>query len=234
MSQQPTAHSTCRPLQQRTTPKAIGKLPSVVFASPAVSDNNDKENAAPTPVPDTSFKQETFETMFHRLINYRRQNGHVNVPRDYNNQSLGPWLFHIQQEARDGKLDEVQATKLRSVGVILQGDDQIWLDHFRKLRSYKEKHGHSQVSSWEDSELAIWVSSQKKLHQQGKLRPDRKLRLESIRFSWDTKGTSSQYLLVSPQQDMPVKASKRIEDNEAGDLGKVEGGILAAACSWNG
>lgn len=55
---------------------------------------------------------EYFETRLKELIEYKKQNGHVNVPRNYKNKELANWVCN----ARYRKLTPEQTTKLEALG----------------------------------------------------------------------------------------------------------------------
>ena len=61
-----------------------------------------------------------------------------------------------------------------------------WDDLFRRLQVYKRQHGDCTVRREyeEDPQLGDWVNNQRHLFRTGKLRPDRKGRLDSLGMDW--------------------------------------------------
>ena len=65
-------------------------------------------------------------------------------------------------------------------------DDPRWDELFRRLQAYKKKNGDCQVPGRynKDPQLGRWVLWQRQLFKKGKLRTDRKKRLESLGMTW--------------------------------------------------
>ena len=57
-------------------------------------------------------------------------------------------------------------------------------ERFDELETYHAEHGHIQVSEREDQKLAKWVRKQREQHRLGKLRPERREKLESLGFDF--------------------------------------------------
>ena len=204
-----------------------------------VSDDTDKENSLP-PITNievialsTDYKKETFETMFRRLVDFQREYGHVSIPSTYTSLGLGPWIAAMKQQAREGILKDDKASKLRTVGVIVQGEDEIWMEQFYNLRSYIQQHGHSFVSTLDDPGLAVWTASQRFLYRQKRLLPDRKARLDAIRFQFQTPEPRPGVHFVSSDEESKSSTKRNDCDGDDVDLHTLEGGIFAAACMWN-
>jgi hypothetical protein len=60
---------------------------------------------------------------------------------------------------------------------------------FAELRRYRDQHGDCNVlsDSEETPELAAWVSNQREFQKAGRLRADRKDRLDELGFVWDAR-----------------------------------------------
>ena len=56
-----------------------------------------------------------------------------------------------------------------------------WEERFDELEAYHAEHGHIRVS---DLKLAKWVREQREQHRLGKLRPERREKLESLGFDF--------------------------------------------------
>lgn len=127
----------------------------------------------------------SFERMLMRLVNYKKQYGHVNPPPDYAFLGLGPWTVSLRQKDVEGTLEASKVRRLKSIGFLVDGRDQIWNEQFKQLRQYCNLNGHTQVPSWEDPDLCDWVNAQRSLLERNKLRKDRKAKLASIGFLLD-------------------------------------------------
>lgn len=187
-----------------------------------------------------NYKKESFESMLSRLEKFQHDHGHVSISPTDSTMGLGPWMAVMKQKAREGVLSYDHETKLRTLGVILQGGHQIWNDQYQKMQSYMHRHGHSFVSTRDDPELAAWTVSQRFLHSHQRLLPDRKVRLDAIHFQFDPP-TSTTILfsgIVPFVSEDEASAPMMIEgDNDGlGDDNNQElpeGGLFAAASMWN-
>ena len=65
-------------------------------------------------------------------------------------------------------------------------NDRRWDDLFHRLQVYKRKYGNCKVPRdyEEDPQLGMWVHAQRRMFRTGKLRRDRKDRLESLGMNW--------------------------------------------------
>ena len=60
-------------------------------------------------------------------------------------------------------------------------DDSRWNHLFGKLLAFKQRFGHTEVPRFEpDRKLGQWVNNQRALAAHGKLRPERRQRLDQI------------------------------------------------------
>ena len=156
-----------------------------------------------------------FNLMMSLLEGFQKKHGHVHVPESHLAQRLGPWVAAMRCQAFSGKLKDSQIRRLREIGVLLNGQDEIWRVQYQKLQDYQEQHSHCHVH--DDAELAAWTRSQRALHRQGKLSADRKALLESIGFDWNYQKPQT-FVLPTSDADKDIKP--------------LAGGIFAAAMSW--
>jgi hypothetical protein len=68
----------------------------------------------------------------------------------------------------------------------MRGANRAWSERFDELVQYKVQHGDCNVPTrWPDNRgLGVWVSNQRQLKKQGKLKPERKRMLNEIGFNW--------------------------------------------------
>jgi hypothetical protein len=61
-----------------------------------------------------------------------------------------------------------------------------WEERFEQLEAYHEVHGHTHVRKGEDYKLAGWVSNQRGRYRRSELKEDRRRKLASLGFVFDT------------------------------------------------
>lgn len=135
--------------------------------------------------------------MFERLKEYKKEYGDCLVPIKYEDDpQLGNWVRNQrQQSTMDDKMKKERHDKLNSIGFVWRVRtyglspklEKQWNDAFKSLKDYKREHGDCLVPHEYESggrKLGYWVHAQRARHANGKLRPDRKKKLESVGFVW--------------------------------------------------
>jgi hypothetical protein len=134
---------------------------------------------------DASLSQREWDEQLDRIIQFKEQYGHCDVPRSFTKGRLGSWLCLQRAEARKGQLDTRRVHKLLSIGVTWgKNFDQRWEERFLLLKVFKEKHGHCHVPLSESIELKGWVRKQRTFQKNGTLLPARKAKLDAIGLAW--------------------------------------------------
>ena len=134
---------------------------------------------------DASLNQREWDEQLDRIIQFKEQYGHCDVPRSFTKWGLGGWLCGQRAAARKGQLDTRRVHKLLSIGVTWGNNfDERWEKHFRLLNAFKEEHGHCHVVLSESFQLNNWITNQKIFQKNGTLLPARKARLDAIGFAW--------------------------------------------------
>jgi hypothetical protein len=69
---------------------------------------------------------------------------------------------------------------------------EIWAERFEQLKRFKEQHGHCDVEQVEgkERELSRWASSQRNKNSSGTIQTERKIKLDSIGFTWATESSN--------------------------------------------
>lgn len=120
-------------------------------------------------------EQDDWESRFAKLEEFKAKNGHCNVPHSYKvDPSFGEWIhrqrtaFHkIQKDKAKGKLInptvEERCQRLEKLGFLFQIQSCKWMDQWRALKEYKEKHSDCQVPTHyaDNPQLGRWVHSQR-------------------------------------------------------------------------
>jgi len=132
----------------------------------------------------------TWEERFEQLRAYHAKHGHTRVSLS-EDLKLFHWAVHQRKQHECGRLSEDQIGMLAAIDFDFtkhawsRGPDTVpWEKTYQRLRGYHAKHGHVRVSEREDQKLARWVFSQQQGHRLGKLRPERREKLESLGFDF--------------------------------------------------
>jgi hypothetical protein len=131
---------------------------------------------------------------YEQLVEFKRINGHCMVPnRHEEDKSLGRWVsdqrkYHSNDTIRQDRkiiLDEIGF--VWSVEKVTNTNDAAWHQQHEKLVGFKRKYGHCMVPARyeQDKSLGIWVSAQRRFHNNNKLRLDRKRILDEVGFFWN-------------------------------------------------
>jgi hypothetical protein len=143
-----------------------------------------------------------WEDRLSELAEYRKIQGHCNVPANYSeNIRLATWVskqrsqyrLHVEGKKSSMTLPRIQG--LESVGFQWSVRVRVtvaWEDRLSELADYRKIHGHCNVPLRysENSKLARWVNAQRtsfKLHVKGKksqMTTSRIQELESLGFEW--------------------------------------------------
>jgi len=154
----------------------------------------------------TTRGEEHWQKSYEKLKEYKRDHGHVLVPRQCEIPGLGDWVTSQRQqyqEYRKGRptpLTKQRKELLDAIGFQFRIRNRPeWSSKYDELLQYKEKHGDTRVPQHfkENKALGKWVAKQReqyKLHKKGKhsfLTPDRLEKLNSIGFVWSVRGETS-------------------------------------------
>jgi hypothetical protein len=133
------------------------------------------------------------------LADYRQRHGHCNVPpRD--DARLCCWGYVQRTAMRKGKLDAERVRRLESLGFEWDAKEARWEGMFAALQDYKKEHGNCGVPSrWAaNPKLASWVNTQRQMAATGKLRADRRKRLEELQITFRSASPAVQASRRSP------------------------------------
>lgn len=137
-----------------------------------------------------------WEVMFLQLLDFKEENGHLDVSRSYNPQ-LCNWIYEQRRQNRGGKLNPTKKKKLNEIGFDWKSEefrdetdyDEIWWDSYIKVEAYYKKNGNSDIPAryHEDKPLGTWVVAQRAKRRKNELNQDRIDLLDELDFSWDAK-----------------------------------------------
>lgn len=138
-----------------------------------------------------------FERNYAAAVEYHRTHGNLDVPAAYvdpNGVKLGAWLRRLCRiragKSQRGRLTEEQIRRLDALGMIWGNrNDLLWEKGFACAKQYWEKHGRLPTSpsySAEDGyKLGGWIADQREKYRAGKMKPERKKRLDALGMIWE-------------------------------------------------
>ncbi len=129
-----------------------------------------------------------WEEMFLALCNFKNENGHCCVSKDYEKvRGLGNWVSIQRRDYKKGALSMDRVEKLINLGFVWDPYYDQWEAMFAELLQYKSENGHCSVSqkSEKNLELARWVGRQRNAYKKGLLSQERIVRLEQLGFVWN-------------------------------------------------
>jgi len=136
--------------------------------------------------------EERWQAMLEALTAFKATHGHCEVQRRANQpeteRELASWIHNQRSRYRRGRMGPERVGALEAIGFRWERQD-LWTPMFEKLRDYREKFGHCNVSRTDPSygKLGIWSRDQRDLNRKGELLPERRAKLEAIGFCWDPK-----------------------------------------------
>jgi hypothetical protein len=126
-----------------------------------------------------------------KLVEYKRINGNCKVPRRYEqDKSLGEWVTKQRKVHNNNTIRLDRKRILDQIGFAWKADaahqfnDKLWHQQYEQLVEYKRINSNLKVpkSNDKDKSLREWISTQRKHHNNNKMRPDRKELLDKIGF----------------------------------------------------
>eukprot|EP00978_Attheya_sp_CCMP212_P011170 scaffold27385_cov47-Attheya_sp.AAC.3 len=130
------------------------------IASPLTSDKCEKLKSI-----GFKFKcQPTFDQRFQELVDFKKINGHANVPQLYG--PLGAWVnnqrtqYRRFQEGIASPLTNERRKKLEDIGFAFVYRPTAWNQRFQELVHFKKINGHTNVSQ-SFGQLGRWVQTQR-------------------------------------------------------------------------
>jgi hypothetical protein len=126
-----------------------------------------------------------WEHAFSALEEFKKNNGHCQVPDKTNIKGLklGRWV--ISQRRTKNAMDPERIRRMDSLGFNWNPHSEKWQNGFNLLQDFKMREGHCNVPSdliFKGFNLGSWTSAQR---QNKRLSADRIKQLDSIGFCWD-------------------------------------------------
>eukprot|EP00931_Biecheleriopsis_adriatica_P050870 TRINITY_DN29485_c0_g2_i1.p1 TRINITY_DN29485_c0_g2~~TRINITY_DN29485_c0_g2_i1.p1 ORF type:complete len:533 (+),score=104.49 TRINITY_DN29485_c0_g2_i1:62-1600(+) len=141
---------------------------------------------------------QSFEEAFKLLTDYKRQYGHLLVPRNFMSADgfrLGEWVQKqrapVKQGSVQGSAEETE--RLESIGFIWNVAEFRWEEGFQHLETYRREHGNVLVpvsyAMASGFKLGRWVQLQRTNWQT--LGPEKTRRLNALSFVWQARPTTT-------------------------------------------
>ncbi|KAG7346386.1 helicase domain protein [Nitzschia inconspicua] len=172
----------------------------------------------------TTRGEEHWQKNYEKLQEYKKEHGHVLVPRQCEIPGLGDWVtsqrqqYHEYVQGKPTPLTKQRKELLDEIGFQWRIRNRPeWTMKYEELIKYKEKHGDTRVPQHYSDNRALgkWVAKQReqyKLLKKGKhsfLTPDRLEKLNSIGFVWSVRGET-----IDDGPDVMVPPPKKEEEEE--------------------
>lgn len=130
-----------------------------------------------------------WEEKYQELADYKKKYGNCNAPFICpENPPLGRWVSkqRTANNKGNGRLSQDRIDRLSLLGFEWNPEEDRWETMFQELLEYKGRHGDCKVraSGPEYPKLCMWLSNQRAFERRGKLRPNRKQRLDELDLGW--------------------------------------------------
>ena len=123
-----------------------------------------------------------------KLVEFQKMYGHCDMKLVLPFDGHLHKFAQVQRQARENRMLNVdQIRQLDQIGFLWHTEDLLWERMLKALITYKSAHGECNVPlySQQDSQLAIWVASQRKRRRMGQLKAKQVLKLDQTGFVWD-------------------------------------------------
>ncbi len=139
-----------------------------------------------------------WETMFTKLLAYREQHGHCQVPHSKKGDALlGKWVQRQRYHHRKNTLLPERRQRLEQIGFVWTSDKLYfadgWEGRFAEVVAFQQKHGHLRITKANEptAGLSHWRDNQRIRLRNGAMKPEQKAKLDAIGFEWEPPGRHS-------------------------------------------
>lgn len=137
-----------------------------------------------------SIIEDNWETNFKKLVKFKKEFGHCNVPTAWENDKLLSYWVHRQRTDKK-ELSDDKIERLDRLEFAWNSFDFFWETHFQRLVEYKKEYGHCNVSTLHDKELYHWIKHLRYIREGRfayQISEERIRRLDEIGFNWKFNG----------------------------------------------
>ena len=141
-----------------------------------------------------------WEDYLAKLAAFKREHGHSNpsqLLKQY--KGLGVWVTRQRLLRVDGRLNAERIAQLEAAGMVWSPRDAAWQRMFSKLKEYKARHGHCNVSRGDEGQhqLAEWLTRQRVWYSDRRLDADRANLLTAQGVEWDPDSSAWEVMFQS-------------------------------------
>jgi len=144
-----------------------------------------------------------------KLMQFKAEFGHVNVPKSYSDKQLARLVTTIRQQKRYGTLSSERELALHRIGFDFEPMQSQWLNVYNKVAEYYRLNGHASPNRRSDNEheraLADWTHRMHKMIRNNQLDKEKVYKLSLINI--DGKPTEHKLGLTG----LPKSFEKKLE-----------------------
>ena len=136
--------------------------------------------------------EQTWAEGYEHSKDFKEREGHCHPPKGYTTVDgfpLRQWLDVQKTFKRSGRLSPDRICKLERLGFVWDQKEAAWIKGYEHLKSYIEEHGNRDVSRYyiatDGFPLGRWLGVQRKFKSEGKLLPERSVKLEELGVAWN-------------------------------------------------
>jgi hypothetical protein len=127
--------------------------------------------------------EERWMSFYEDLKDFRTQNGHTNVPKDFKkNSKLSGWIITQRSFKNSDKLSLNRVELLKRIDFDWEYFEDKWRIIYNELVSFRNETGHCLVPT--NHPLRPWVKTQRRFKASGNLSSERIRLLNQIGFTW--------------------------------------------------
>jgi hypothetical protein len=146
-----------------------------------------KSNTGKITITYKKWQNEIWNKIFQRLVTYKKEHKSINIPQRYAaDPTLGNWVHEQRKIYSKKELSIDRTNRLESVGFVWNALEVQWMEMYSRLVEYKNHNKSTRVPCFytEDLPLGMWVSTQRRVYNNGNLSKKRFDLLNSINFVW--------------------------------------------------
>jgi len=139
---------------------------------------------------------ELWESMFAKLLAYREEHGHCQVPNSKQADAmLAKWVQRQRHHHKNNTIQPERRQRLEEIGFDWKSDKlhfaSGWERRFAELLAFRERHGHLRVTKSNELSrgMSHWLDNQRLRRRGGTMKPEQKSKLDEIGFEWERQGT---------------------------------------------
>ncbi|TKG95101.1 helix-turn-helix domain-containing protein [Puteibacter caeruleilacunae] len=127
-----------------------------------------------------------WEEMYGKLIEYKFNHGHANIPSGKKTEKLYKWLSWQKQLYWRGKLEYDKLRRLKKIGIEMRHQTlNQWNESYSELKKFKREHGHINLTkaNGASEKLMSFVRTQR--YSKNTMPKKRKQLLDNLGFQWE-------------------------------------------------